>query len=202
MLLSSSHWVTRHTSKNKARTSWAARIFQWLSNLPLKSSCRLTGPGSLFRFVFYLPSVPRLSAPCERGSVLAISSGFSCSLSAPRCCSRHSHQWIIAPVAPKSIIPFPKIIVWVGCDPVPRLWFPGHIMISPPRCCLPAAKSGWIKGIYFCFAHNAQKAASVSSKGNRLIYFNSLFPFQSIKEEKEENLAFLPVSKALIKGLF
>jgi len=59
-----------------------------------------------------------------------------------------------------------------------------------------------MKGVYFCFAHNAQKAASVSSKGNRLIYFNGLFPFQNIKEEKEENLAFLPVSKALIKGLF
>lgn len=168
MLLPSTQWVTKQAGKSKIRTSWTAKIFQWLCNLTLKSSCHLTGPRSLHS---HLPSISSRSSLRKLCALLTISSFFVLSL-APHHCRWNSQWQIITPMPPKSI-PFPKIIVWVRCDTVPRLWFPDHIMISLPWRCLPTAKSGWIKGVYFCFAHNAQKGYNVSRKGSRLIYFNS-----------------------------
>lgn len=113
-------------------------FFQCLFNLTVQPSCHLTGLRSLFSLVLYLLFCSKTPNPLPAHSVLATSSGFSAPSLAPR--RQNSRSWIITPVSPKRIIPFPKLIVWVGCDLVPRLWFPDHIMISPSLCCLTHSK--------------------------------------------------------------
>lgn len=166
--------------------TWAVRIFQPLCNLMLKSSCHLRETKSFLVqcppsswFIFFLP-------PWQRWPVFNESHPFP-----PNCCgnsckgANHPGVYEVHPVPQNNCV--------VKCHPVPRLWFPDHIMISRSRSCLRTARSGWIKDMYFYFTHNTQKATSILSGGNGLRYFNNLFPYENIKLKLQEILVFLPV---------
>lgn len=133
------------------KQSWdvlGCKVFFNVCNLTLQPSCYWTGLGSLFCFVLYLLSIPRLQPPASTqcfGHLIR----FFCSLS----CSSQTEEPLMDNHTSVSLedSSIPKINCLGRMWLVPRLWFPGHTMISPSPCCLTHSKIWVDKRSLFLF---------------------------------------------------